>query len=309
MSHPVPVFEVEYTNFYYLRNRDWIIPGSREFVKSTRRRPDWITDGRDQPTFPWGSVRPRAVLGFVGVDGPSRAAEPRCAQPAPATQTRSRDRTDREGQDANGRKASAGDSSGDPGRARPGDDRPGLAVGREGPGSARDAAVGPAAGPSPREQPARPRPGGAAGQGRVEQHADPQGSRRGDRGVVPLPLPGPRRTDSPPAALPEGGRRPLPGGVLDPGAAGPGVGPQRDEDFLGGALDTRTGWPFVFLDHFRPRLERTERLWYVSTRDCPQDRMGTDPGPSSRSTRSAPRGCPSCAARPTCSPSRWDIRS
>src|SRR3954454_21710229 len=37
-----------------------------------------------------------------------------------------------------------------------------------------------------------------------------------------------------PGQPPRGGR-PLPGGVLDPGAAGPGVGRAADEDFLGGA--------------------------------------------------------------------------
>src|SRR5262249_21912599 len=56
----------------------------------------------------------------------------------------------------------------------------------------------------------------------------------------------------------------------------PGVGPKPDVDFLGGALDPRTGWPFVFLDHFRPKPERMENLWVVQTRSCPQE-MGTDP--------------------------------
>jgi hypothetical protein len=64
---------------------------------------------------------------------------------------------------------------------------------------------------------------------------------------------------------------------LDPGATGPGIS-QNEENFLDGALDPRTGWPFVFLDHFAPRPERVERIWVVSTRDCPQE-MGTDPWP------------------------------
>jgi hypothetical protein len=46
--------------------------------------------------------------------------------------------------------------------------------------------------------------------------------------------------------------------------------------FLGGALDPRTGWPFVWLHHFRPRPEETRNFWIVHTRDCPQE-MGTDP--------------------------------
>jgi hypothetical protein len=41
---------------------------------------------------------------------------------------------------------------------------------------------------------------------------------------------------------------------------------------------SRTGWPFVFLDHFQPRPDRVGRFWIVQTRDCPQE-MGTDPWP------------------------------
>jgi hypothetical protein len=62
--------------------------------------------------------------------------------------------------------------------------------------------------------------------------------------------------------------------VFDPGAAGPGI-TQVEENFLDGALDPRTGWPFVFLDQFAPRPEKIERFWVVNTRDCPQE-MGTD---------------------------------
>jgi hypothetical protein len=82
---------------------------------------------------------------------------------------------------------------------------------------------------------------------------------------------------SSPGSPPSNGR-PRPGGVLDPGAAGPGVGAARDEDFLGGALDPRTGWPLVFLDHFQPRQERVANVWVVQTRDCPQE-LGSDPWP------------------------------
>lgn len=95
--------------------------------------------------------------------------------------------------------------------------------------------------------------------------------------VLPIPARAPegsRRGTSPGA--PPRGARPRPGGVFDPGAAGPGVSQSGDQNFLDGALDTRTGWPFVFLDHFRPRPERLEAFWYVSTRDCPQE-MGSDP--------------------------------
>jgi hypothetical protein len=75
--------------------------------------------------------------------------------------------------------------------------------------------------------------------------------------------------------------RPRPGSIFDPGAAGPGIRQADEEPFLDGALDPRTGWPFVFLDHFRPRMDRLERFWIVDTRDCPQE-MGTDPWPCLR---------------------------
>ncbi len=84
----------------------------------------------------------------------------------------------------------------------------------------------------------------------------------------------PRYSVSPGA--PPRGMRPRPGAIFDPGASGPGISQSGDQNFLDGALDARTGWPFVFLDHFRPRPERVEAFWYVSTRDCPQE-MGSDP--------------------------------
>jgi hypothetical protein len=98
-------------------------------------------------------------------------------------------------------------------------------------------------------------------------------------GVLPLPLPAPREgaRSGAPGAPPRGGR-PRPGGIFDPGAAGPGISQSGDQNFLDGALDTRTGWPFVFLDHFQPRADRLNAVWIVSTRDCPQE-MGSDPWP------------------------------
>ena len=95
--------------------------------------------------------------------------------------------------------------------------------------------------------------------------------------VLPIPF---RASDTPrhgvsPGAPPRGAR-PRPGGVFDPGAAGPGISQSGDQNFLDGALDARTGWPFVFLYHFRPRPEHVETFWYVTTRDCPQE-MGSDP--------------------------------
>jgi hypothetical protein len=94
-----------------------------------------------------------------------------------------------------------------------------------------------------------------------------------------LPLPGRARPprDAPPG-MPPGLGRPRPGSRFDPGAAGPGISQSGNENFLDGALDPRTGWPFVLFDHVRPRPERVERLWVVSTRACPQQ-MGTDPWP------------------------------
>ena len=68
----------------------------------------------------------------------------------------------------------------------------------------------------------------------------------------------------------------MPGSLIDPGASGPGIGSTSREVFLGGALDTRSGWPFVFLNFFAPRPERVEKFWVVQTRDCPQV-MGSDP--------------------------------
>lgn len=72
--------------------------------------------------------------------------------------------------------------------------------------------------------------------------------------------------------------RPRPGSIFDPGAAGPGISQSSNENFLDGALDPRTGWPLVFLDHFQPRPDRVARFWIVQTRDCPQE-MGTEPWP------------------------------
>jgi hypothetical protein len=95
--------------------------------------------------------------------------------------------------------------------------------------------------------------------------------------VLPLPVPASRGTSSATPGAPPPGGRPRPGSLFDPGATGPGI-TQGEENFLDGALDPRTGWPFVFLDHFAPRPERVERFWIVDTRDCPQE-MGTDPWP------------------------------
>ncbi|QDU63317.1 hypothetical protein Pan216_41950 [Planctomycetes bacterium Pan216] len=63
-----------------------------------------------------------------------------------------------------------------------------------------------------------------------------------------------------------------------PGASGPGVDRQRPNPMLDGAFDPRTGWPFVLLDHFRPRPGRVAKLWFVRTRKTPQV-MGSDPWP------------------------------
>jgi hypothetical protein len=77
--------------------------------------------------------------------------------------------------------------------------------------------------------------------------------------------------------MPPRGGRPTPGSIFDPGATGPGIS-EGEGNFLDGALDPRTGWPFVLLDQFRPREERLASFWIVSTRDCPQV-MGTEPWP------------------------------
>jgi hypothetical protein len=99
-----------------------------------------------------------------------------------------------------------------------------------------------------------------------------------NRARLPGPLrfiPLPRGLATRPPGEPSRVGRPRPGSALDPGATGPGIS-QGEENFLDGALDPRTGWPFVLLDHFTPRPERVERFWVVNTRDCPQQ-MGTDP--------------------------------
>jgi len=103
-------------------------------------------------------------------------------------------------------------------------------------------------------------------------------------GFLPLPIPdsGDGGNLGAPGA-PPAGRRPRPGGIFDPGAAGPGISQGGDQNFLDGALDRRTGWPFVLLDHFKPRPERVDAFWIVSTRDCPQE-MGSDPWPKLRIT-------------------------
>jgi hypothetical protein len=94
--------------------------------------------------------------------------------------------------------------------------------------------------------------------------------------ALPLPLPAAGGGVAPPGFPPARGR-PEPGSIFDPGASGPGIS-QGEENFLDGALDPRTGWPFVLLDHFAPRPDRVERFWIVSTRECLQE-MGTDPWP------------------------------
>lgn len=76
--------------------------------------------------------------------------------------------------------------------------------------------------------------------------------------------------------MPPSNGRPTPGSLIDPGASGPGIGSTSRDIFLGGALDPRSGWPFVLLDFFAPRPEQVERFWIVETRECPQV-MGSDP--------------------------------
>ena len=110
----------------------------------------------------------------------------------------------------------------------------------------------------------------------------------------PNPAPGLPSPSLPPGAYSRGGEsdpdegvsitppplrgRPRPGSIFDPGAAGPGISQSGEDNFLDGALDPKTGWPFVFRDHFKPRPEKVERFWIVQTRDCPQE-MGSDPWP------------------------------
>jgi hypothetical protein len=137
------------------------------------------------------------------------------------------------------------------------------------PTPAAPAAAGATPDPPPAElsptQPATPAPGLPAA-----PPAGPLG------GLPPLPLPGPRGGGIAPPGEPRGGVRPRPGSFLDPGAAGPGIDNVGVEKFLDGALNPRSGWPYVFLDHFAPRPEQVANLWIVETRDCPQ-RMGSDP--------------------------------
>lgn len=122
----------------------------------------------------------------------------------------------------------------------------------------------------------------------------PELALRGFRDRIPIPLPIPglrRRTPSDPGApgLPPRGGRPRPGSIFDPGAAGPGISQSGDENFLDGALDPRTGWPFVWFDHFVPRPDQIDKFWIVDTRDCPQE-MGTDPWPRLKVQRLAETG-------------------
>jgi hypothetical protein len=106
-------------------------------------------------------------------------------------------------------------------------------------------------------------------------------------GILPLPTPAVGVAETPPGMAPAG-RRPQPGSLFDPGASGPGIS-QGAENFLDGALDPRTGWPFVLLDHFAPRPDRVQRFWVVNTRECPQV-MGTDPWPCLKVRRFDARG-------------------
>jgi len=85
------------------------------------------------------------------------------------------------------------------------------------------------------------------------------------------------------------GTRPRPGSQFDPGAGGPGISQNGTENFLDGALDPRTGWPFVFLDHFQPRPERLNQVWVVQTRDCPQE-LGSNPWPNLKVLRFDAKG-------------------
>ncbi len=77
-------------------------------------------------------------------------------------------------------------------------------------------------------------------------------------GSAPPPVLGPGAAlfddGGPPAppGEPSGAGRPPPGSIFDPGATGPGINAEGTENFLDGALDPDTGWPFVFLDHFAP---------------------------------------------------------
>lgn len=111
---------------------------------------------------------------------------------------------------------------------------------------------------------------------------DRAGTSRGpaDALGIPIPLPRPfreggeRSITSP--GLPPSGGRPMPGTLIDPGASGPGIGSTSRDLFLGGALERRSGWPFVLLHFFTPRPEQVEKFWVVHTRDCPQV-MGSDP--------------------------------
>lgn len=128
----------------------------------------------------------------------------------------------------------------------------------------------------PATQPPRPAAGSASGSpAAAPAGGSPVLGRIGD--FVPLPIPGGRSEIGNPG-MPASRGRPMPGSPFDPGASGPGLGYASSELFLDGALDPRTGWPFVFLDHFAPRPERVANFWIVQTRDCPQV-MGSDPWP------------------------------
>src|SRR4051794_11359998 len=85
---------------------------------------------------------------------------------------------------------------------------------------------------------------GSAGLGRAQGPPSAIAPGPGIGGAAPLPLPGPDG-EGPSVGLPPRGGRPIPGSRFDPGASGPGIGSTNRELFLGGALDTRSGWPFV----------------------------------------------------------------
>ncbi len=143
------------------------------------------------------------------------------------------------------------------------------------------AAPGAAQAQTPLPKPALPSPlqppGTATGEGQATETA-PRGPGAVPE-ILPLPIPWPLRPRIPqtPPGMPPREGRPTPGSIFDPGATGPGI-TQGENNFLDGALNPQSGWPFVLLDHFQPRRDRVERFWIVSSRDCPQE-MGTDPWP------------------------------
>ncbi len=151
-----------------------------------------------------------------------------------------------------------------------------------GAGSPGGPAASPATAPSRPSAPYQPASGPPPTDGSTTDEpalpAAPSGPMGRVAGVLPLPLPGRASRGIPPPGQPGRSGRPRPGSIFDPGAAGPGISQSGTENFLDGALDPKTGWPFVFLDHFAPRPERVRNLWIVQTRACPQE-MGSDPWP------------------------------